>query len=159
MLIQQKLVPVRGTTSTPKCYINFIKMKTNVSLCTQMYAPIEKKMLLYKLHLQTSSVWDSQSAADASLALFSSMNKWQGVLFLKCELSKLLHVSNRLSSLHYKQNNTRLLGDMEFLFSCSTQYLTSEITNWKLHCIHPWNISSTLWFHGVTAEYPATSKL
>jgi len=40
-----------------------------------------------------SRVWGSQSAADVSPALFSAMNKWQGVLFFKHELSWLLLVS------------------------------------------------------------------
>ena len=38
-------------------------------------------------------VWDSQSAAGTSLALFSAMNEYQRVLFLKFELSRLLLVS------------------------------------------------------------------
>jgi len=45
------------------------------------------------------------------------------VLFLKRELSRLHLVSKML---YNKQNDTWLLPDMEFLFSCSTRYPTSE---------------------------------
>ena len=43
-----------------------------------------------------SCVWDSQSAADTLLALFSAMNEWQRALFLKSELSRLLVVSKMI---------------------------------------------------------------
>ena len=38
-------------------------------------------------------VWDSQLAADTSLAIFRAVNEWQRVLFLQCELSRHLLVS------------------------------------------------------------------
>jgi len=71
-------------------------------------------------------VWDSQSAADMSLTLFSVMNEWQRVFFLKHEWSRLLLVSKRC--LYNKPNYTWLLGDMEFLFAA----LTREMSSWTL---------------------------
>ena len=50
-----------------------------------------------------------------SVALFDAMNEWNRVPFLEREFS----------CLHNEQSNTWLLGDTEFLFSCSTRYLTS----------------------------------
>ena len=38
-------------------------------------------------------VWNSQLAAGTSLALFSAMNEWQRILFLKRELSGLFRVN------------------------------------------------------------------
>ena len=42
---------------------------------------------------QITSAGNSASAADKSLAVFSAMNEWQRVLFLKRESSQLLLVS------------------------------------------------------------------
>ena len=69
-----------------------------------------------------SRVFDSQSVAGTSLALFSAMNECQRVLFLKRELSRLF-----VRRLCNKQSNTWFLGDMEFFSSCSTRYFTSEL--------------------------------
>ena len=63
----------------------------------------------------------SQSAADASFALFGAIIDWQRVPLLKCELRRLFLVTKIL---YNKQNNTWLLGDMQFLFSGSNRYLT-----------------------------------
>ena len=41
-------------------------------------------------------------------------------------------VSKGLLSIYNKQNNTRLLADMEFLFACFTQHLTRELSSWTL---------------------------
>ena len=42
-------------------------------------------------------------------------------------MSSAFLVSKRLLCLYYKQNNTFLLVDMEFLFSCSTRHLTCPL--------------------------------
>ena len=45
-------------------------------------------------------------------------------------------------SLYSKQNNTWLLGDMEFLFPCSTRYLTSERISQCKNSKFPVNLTS-----------------
>jgi len=71
--------------------------------------------ITWKFTIIFSRVWDSQSAADMLLALFSAMNEFQRVLILKRQLSRLLLLSKMFT--HWK-TNTCLLGDMEILFAC-----------------------------------------
>ena len=59
-----------------------------------------------------------------SLALFSTMNGWQRVLFLKREFSRLLLVRKMFIN---EQNKTWLLGDKEFLLTCSAPYLRAPM--------------------------------
>ena len=47
-------------------------------------------------------------------------------------MKSVLLVSKGLLCLYDKQNNTWLLVDMEFLFSCLTRYLTRELSSWTL---------------------------
>ena len=70
-----------------------------------------------------SRAWDGQSAAVTSLALFSAMNELQRVLFLKCELSRLLLVS--------------------------MMFVSNKITNGYLET---WNFSSRIQLAALTRE-------
>ena len=58
----------------------------------------EKKRITTREELRKifTCVWGSQSAAGTSLALFSAMNEWQRVLFLKRELSRFFFPVNKM---------------------------------------------------------------
>lgn len=57
-------------------------------VCSRSCEIVKRKLLTQNV---IPRVWDSQTAADMSLALFSA-NEWQYVLFLKSELRQLLLV-------------------------------------------------------------------
>ena len=58
------------------------------------------------------------------------MSDWQRVLLLERELSRLLVVSKMFIKL---KKNTELLGDVEFLSSCSTQCLSRSLrSSWDI---------------------------
>ena len=73
------------------------------------------------------SVSDRQSVVDTSLALFSAMNEWmKGNAFCFRKVNKVDFFLLVKCSYH-TQNNTRLLGDMEFLFESLTRYLDADL--------------------------------
>ena len=61
-----------------------------------------------------------------------------------------------MSNIKYIENNTRALGDMEFLFECSTRYFTSEISNVTRREIS--NLQATMYYFGFYINILLTRK-
>ena len=79
-------------------------------------------------------MWGGQSATDMTVAdwPFSAMNEWQHEW---CYMKIHVLLSSNMNGVYFflwvrclynEQNNTCLLWDKEFLFLCSTQYLTGS---------------------------------
>ena len=81
-------------------------------------------------------VWDSQSAADMSLALY--LVPWMNGYVLSFWNVNQVDFLLLARCLYNKQNNLWLLGDVEFLFLCSAQclylwgLLAHEMLSWTL---------------------------
>ena len=81
--------------------------------------------LLYELErLIGIPTTDKNCMSDVLLALFSAMSLW--ITFCFWNANK-VNYSSLVRCLYNKQNMTQMLGDMEFLFSCSTWCLTCSL--------------------------------